>query len=463
MKKSLLICVAATLMALSPPGLAANLTEAYRDALRNDPTFKAAEAQKLATQQSEPIARGVFFPQVSAEGGADRLHDNQTLGNVDGGFNQTIKRYSLNAHQIIFDYASWGRLQNAKAQVKQAQATYDAAQQDLMIRLATAYFAILNAYDTLMATQAEKRSLAEQLRQTEEQFKVGLIAVTDVDQVRANYDLVVAREITQQNDISDRLEELRAITGIFYKKLAGVKGAVPLIPPTPNDINAWVRVTEKQNYTLLAARFAAQAAKENIKVQSAGHYPSVNAEGSYSYNDQSATEFFFQGVDSAQTDRIRKVTVNAQLPIFSGGTVTAQTRQAAYQYAQASAEMDFTHRSVLTKAREAFLGVISGISKIKADRQAVASNQSSLDATKAGYTVGTNTLLDVLIQQTALYRAQTDLTTDQYIYLIEILKLKQAAGTLSVQDIMLMNTWLNDIVNLSSYYYDPDVNISAPW
>jgi outer membrane protein len=445
------------------PCHAANLIEAYRDALQSDPTFKSAEAQKFAIQQSEPIARGAFFPKVSAIGAADRLHNDQTFGGTDNSFHQTIQRYALNANQIIFDYASWGRLQNAKAQVKQAQAAFNAAQQDLMIRLAGAYFSVLNAYDTLVSTQAEKRSLAEQLRQTEEQFKVGLIAVTDVDQVRANHDIVAAREIAQQNDVSDKLEGLRAITGVFYKKLAAIKGSAPLIPPTPNNINEWVKVTEKQNYTLLAARFAAQAAKENIKIQSAGHYPVVGAEGSYSYTDQSATQFFLTGTNSAQTDRIAKVTVNAQLPIFSGGTVTAQTRQASYQYAQAVADMDFTYRSVLTKAREAFLGVISGISKIKADKQAIASNQSSLNATRAGYAVGTNTLLDVLIQQTALYNAQTNFTTDQYTYLIDILRLKQAAGILSVQDLELMNTWLKDTIDLANYYYDADITRPTPW
>lgn len=433
---------------------AANLLQVYRDGLLNDPTFKAAEAQKLATEQLVPINRGALLPNIGATGSITESHVDQNLTNDQTSFSQRAQQYTLTANQVIFDYAAWNLLKNAKAQAKQAQATYDAAAQDLMMRVSNAYFAVLQAYDTLLATQAQKRSLAEQRRQTEEQFKVGLIAITAVDQVRASYDATIAQEIANKTTVSDKLEELRAITGIFYTQLTGIKDKLPLVSPEPNNINEWVKVAERQNYTLLAARYGVEAAKDMIKVQQGGHLPVINATSSYSYDNFSAVQFIGGSTVSADIVQTSSIGIAAQLPIYSGGTVTAQTRQASYQYAQVSAQMEQTRRNVLTQTREAFLGVISGISKIKADKQAVLSNESSLAATKSGYTVGTNTILDVLEQQSDLFVARTNYTTDQYAYLINTLSLKQAAGTLSENDLAIINSWLKEHINLSAYNFD---------
>lgn len=446
------------------PCFAEDLLDAYKQALESDPTFKTAEAQWQATNQLTPINRAALLPAILSNAGESRSYNRQTTRNRTDKFYETTGQYGLNINQVIFDYSAWSKLKNAQAQVKQGRATYDAAQQNLMLRVVTAYLAVLQAYDQWLATQAQKRSLEQQLEQTKAQFEVGLIAITGVEQVKASYDATVAQEIANQNTISNKLEELRAITGVFYTNIQSVKADLPLVAPTPASINTWVDIASKQNYTLQAAYFGMVAARQNISTQRAGHLPTVNATGSYNYQNQTGATLTESGF-TPNKDEVTSVGVNVNLPIYQGGLITAQTRQAAYQYGAASAQMEQTYRSTLTQAREAYLGVISGISKLKADRQTIISSQASLDSTKAGYTAGTNTIVDVLQQQSVLYSAQTSYAVDQYSYLLSILNLKLAAGTLSPKDLAEINSWLTRELDLSAYNFnvhEPSKQLAAP-
>ncbi|HVV67565.1 MAG TPA: TolC family outer membrane protein [Gammaproteobacteria bacterium] len=445
------------LFSWSLPGFAVDLMQAFQQGLNYDPTFKAAEAQYLATYELIPITRGALLPQITATGYLARIHEDiDFLGNQK--FYDTSTQYNISANQALFNYKDWALLQNARAQSKQAFASYNAALQDLMVRVANAYFSVLQAYDELLATEANKRSLAQQLHQTQEQYKVGLIAVTGVEQVRASYDLAIAQEIVNQNTVADKLEELRAITGVFYTRLAGIKINLPLVTPEPNDINEWVAVAVGQNYTLQSAFYAMIAAQQNVKVQRAGHFPVITGQASYAYDNESANPLGIgTGVGNTlvpQTTRLATIAVNATLPVFTGGTVTAQTNQAAWQYAEAAAQREQTYRNVATQTRESFLGVISGISKINADLQSIRSNESSLSSTKASYTVGTATIVDVLQQQFNLYSAQTQYAVDQYSYIISTLALKQAAGTLSINDMHLVNGWLGKPIDFTKFNFN---------
>lgn len=432
---------------------AQDLLQAFRDAQQNDPTFKAAEAQWMAQQQLIPINLAPLLPSLVSTGFYQDAHVVQTFSRSTQTFNQKDMNYQLNLTQQIFNYKYWKLLATAKAQVKQAQANYYAASQNLMLRVATAYFAVLQSYAALQVTQATKRSLAEQLHQTQEQFKVGLIAITGVEQVKASYDNTVAQEIANKNDVSNKLEELRAITGIFYTQLTGLRGSMPLISPQPANINAWVKIAADQNYTLKAAYFAMLAARENIKVQRAGHFPVVTGNANYTW-DHITDENIIGSFLTPVTTETTAVGVNVNFPIYQGGLVTAQTRQASQQYAQFSAQMEQVYRTILTQTRESYLGVISGISKIKADRQAIASNLSSLNATKAAYMVGTNTIVDVLQQQQSLYSAETVYANDQFNYIVSIITLKQAAGTLSDQDMVAIDSWLGKPIDFSAYDFN---------
>lgn len=434
-------------------GLATDLVDAYKDALQNDPTFKNAEAEYLANRQLVPIATSVLLPQLTTAASVQRANVHETFGPLSFRFDQTTSQYQINLNQMIFNLAAWQNVALATNQVKQAFANYNAAAQDLMFRVSNAYFAVLQAYDTLLATQAQKKALAQQLYQTEEQFRVGLIAITGVEQVKANYDTTIAQEIANKNAVADKLEELRAITGVFYTRLAGLPSKFPLLSPKPNDINAWVRIATQQNYTLKAATFNMGVAWENIKVQASGHFPVVVGNASYSYQYQNPASVgdilpFKQVVHAAA------VGASVNFPVYQGGLVNAQTKQASFQYAQASAQRDQTYRTIATQTREAYLGVMAGISKIKADKQAIISGQSSVDSTRAAYSVGTATIVDVLQQLTILYSAQSSLATDQYNYIMSTIMLKQAAGTLSGEDMVLINARLGKEIDFSAYNFN---------
>lgn len=451
-------CVLASTL-IAQPCFAVDLLMAYNQALQSDPQFKTAEGQWLATAQLNPMSRALLFPVITGPAGTARSHVDEMNGQRSTKFYQTTKQYGLNLSQVLFDYKAWAGLRNADAQVKSGRATYTAAAQNLMLRVATGYLAVLQAYDEWLATQAQKRSLAQQLQQTKAQYKVGLIAVTGMEQVKASYDATVAEEITNKNLISNKLEELRAITGTFYTQMLGVTADLPLTPPQPANINAWVDTAAKQNYTLQAANFAMVAARENIGIQRAGHFPSVSASGGYGYTNESNALTGSSASGPQPTDnRTASIGLSVNVPIYQGGLVLAETRQAAAQYAAASAQLEQTFRITLTQAREAYLGVMSGMSKLTADRQAIISNQASLDSTKAGYTAGNNTIVDVLQQQSSLYAAQTSYASDQYSYLLSILNLKQAAGTLSPQDLAEINSWLTRNVDLAAY----DFNATQP-
>ncbi len=448
------------LCSLTWPCFAANLIQVFHDALEHDPSFKAQEAEFLANKQLIPISRAALLPNISSSGSITYYRVEQRTGVSTGPvvgqaisnvpYNDTNQTYNLTISQSLFNYSNWMKLKYSKAQVKQAAANYFAACQNLMVQVTQAYFAILQSYDTLLATQAQKRSLAEQLRQTEEQFKVGVVPVTNVDQIKASYDATVAQEIANINTVADNLEALRAMTGVFYTNLAGIKNSLPLVAPHPNNINSWARISTRQNYNLQAYYWGMIAARENVKVQRGDHFPTItaNAGGSYVHDSNFGSGF------GSQTTNKQYIGVSYNLPIYSGGLITAQTRQASYQYAEAAANWEQTYRNTLSTTRQSYLGVISGASKVKADRQSIVSNQSSLAAIKAGYNVGANTITDILVQLSNLYSAQTTFATDQYNYIVSLVTLKQSAGTLNERDLRVINSWLGKRIDFSEYNFD---------
>lgn len=456
---------------------AANLSEVFEDAYANDPTFKAAQAQFQAIRQSIPLNISNFLPHIILSGSATRNRQHSEFGNAAAAlaagssqkpFYDDNTNLTLSATQSIFNYANWASLSTARAQVKEAAANLSAAAQDLMIRTSSAYFAVLTASQDLHFTQAEKIAIKRELDQNKDRYQVGLIPITAVYEAQARFDDVVAREIASKYQFSNRIEELRQITGKYYKILCGIEENIPLVSPTPSIIENWVTTAEKQNYTFLAARYASEAAKENIKVQFAGHFPVVDASGNF-------TETFddhYNG-DGSFRNKIASITVSGTLPVSSGGAVLASTDQARYQYQQALSVEEATHRSIVAQTRKAYLGVLSSISQVRADKQAIVSSQSAYDATVAAYDVGTRTMVDVLNAQSNLYNIQRVAVTQQYNYLLQTLLLKQTAGTLAPQDIFTINRLMrkrteliteNDIIHteIPKHHIPTQLDIHAP-
>ena len=415
-----------------------DLMQVYSQAVQSDPTFAQAKANWQSQKMNLPIAEAGYLPQVAVTSNGTRnyTHDVPSLGNPDYSWQYG---YGLTLTQPIFNFAAWKKITGADASVKSATATYLAAQQSLMQRTSQAYFNVLQAYDQLRYTIANKRAVWEQYVTAREQFRVGLIAVTDEYEARARYDQVVAQQISSQNNLNIQIENLRAITGRDYASLKTLGEKLPLVMPRPNNMAQWVAVANVQNYSIKAQNFAVIAAMEAVKQQAAGGYPSLALQSGYSqaYTDYNTLN---SRVDSANVGLA--LTYN---PI-QGGLVRASIKQAQYNYAAAAGQLDYIHRQTVDQTRTSFLSVLSFISQVQADKASIVSANNAVAATEAGFKVGTRTMVDVLNELSTLYQAQLQYANDQYSYINNIIALKAAAGTLSVPDLQEINTWLGKAI-----------------
>jgi outer membrane protein len=446
---------------------AANLMDVYQQALSSDPVYQQAIAQRMATSENIPINMSALLPQAGVAGGP-LLSKTHITGVPDSSALTTSSRgysFTLSLSQTVFNYAQFRALTGAQASGKQADAALNAATQDLMLRVATAYFAVLKDEDNLRYNLANKKSFNKQLDQIHQQYKVGLKTNTDVDTSQSSYDTAVAGYIAAETTLANDQENLRAITGTLYPSLARLSENFPLITPKPADMNAWVETAERQNWAIKSAQYANRAAMENIKQQNAGHYPTVSLQGSYnvSYSNTigngsttnpevnpSTTENNINGtlLPGNAHSNDAAVNLNFGIPLFQGGLVVAQTKQAKYNYQITTQQLEQSVRATINNTRQSYLGIILGIQQIQADKQAIKSTKSSYLGLHEGWRVGTQTLVSVLNQQQKVFMAQTQYATDRYAYVYNLLKLKQAAGTLSADDLQAINAWLISADNL---------------
>jgi outer membrane protein len=421
---------------------AEDLMSIYQQALQNDPTIAQAKATRDANAEVVPQAYAGLLPNVIAAANTTSVRTSANTPNSASGFtaDNSINQhsYTLTLTQPLFNLQNWMSVRAAHATEKQADATYNFALQDLIMRVSTAYFNVLAAQDNLRFTSAEKTATNNQLKQIKERYQVGLATMTDVYQAQASYDALVAQEIAAQNQVANAMEALKQITDLPYGQLAPLGENVPLLAPQPADPVKWTCAAEQYNWNLLAARYAAQAAKETVRQNFAGHFPTLNAVGQYQKGNN--LSFTAPATTESQSD----VGLQLSMNLFQGGLVASQTRQAQDKYVGLSDAMEATHRQVIFDTQQSFNNVMAGISKIQADRIAVVSAQSALESMNAGYKAGTKTILDVLTAQQNLYQAQANLSTDQYAYINNTLALKEAAGTLNIQDVMAINHWLKN-------------------
>jgi len=450
MKRLFPITLVACLVFSSAAMAVDDLLDTYKQALASDPVFKSEEANLMATKEDLPISRANLLPTISANGSIARQYDKTDLLDDSNTFYNNTAAYSLNIDQPIFNYTNWMAVKNASALVKQEEATYFSSGQDLMLRTATAYFNILAAQDTLWLTRAQKKSLASLLRDTKQRYDVGLIPITNLYQVQARYDSVCASEIAAENDVSVKREKLREIIGKEPGDLAILAKKVTLIHPDPDNVGRWMAVAERQNYSLLASRYATLAANENIKMQAGGHIPTLDVTGGYQYSYDGN----YNALGNMSRQRTATLGLTMNVPIYQGGMVSAKVRQASDQYQKASFDQETTYRTVISDTRQAFVSVLDAIHKTSAHAAAIVSNQSAYDAMLASYNYGTRTMTDVLDSQSYLYASENDHAQDQYNYIIQTLTLKKAAGTLGTSDLVLINKWLrkHDASDLDSKY-----------
>lgn len=418
---------------------AVDLLDVYKKALVSDPAFKAARATWLANRENLAISRADLLPQLAAEGFLTRARSSNEIET-----SSPIKRYNntsgytLQLTQSLFNFGSWNKVWGTQALVKKAQAEFMAAEEDLLNRVANAYFNVLQAKDVLAFARANKSSVERLFVQAEHKYDVGLTSITDLEDARKNHYRAIADEVGAVNNLSNALEQLSEITGIKYNDLDSVKAGFPLLSPHPESIERWVKAASLQNFGLMATRYDTIAARENIKTQNAGHLPSLTAQGNYGYQYDDN----YQGTGLSDRGKNASASLILSVPILQGGKVVAAAKQADYQYQEKTATEEKTHRSVVSQTRQTYLGILSNISKIKADLQAIKASQSSLQATRANYNAGIRTMADVLTAQSQLYDVQKAFASDEYAYIMNTLKLKALTGILNVGDLKKINSWL---------------------
>lgn len=419
------------------PLQADDLLSIYKLAIQSDPQFRAAQAESMAVMEAKPQAKALFLPNLSLSA---NVTDNRTettdstfFPSVTDDF--TSSGYSLSLDQTIYHHEYFVQLRQADARVSQAQTNLNAARQGLMLRVAESYFAVLGAQDNLVFALAEKTSIDHQLLQTKQRFNVGVTAITDVHEAQARYDQAVAQAIAAQNLLAVNIEKLREITGKAHKTLAIVSKTTPLIAPDPQDIEQWVKTALDQNMLLIASERSMDIARDEVARQRSGHYPTLDIVASHSHSDTT-------GSAAGNVRDSTSIGLELNVPIYQGGLVSSKTREAAYRYQQAQEQYQQQRRATERQARNAFLNVMGDISQAKALRQALASSQTALEATQVGFEVGTRTTVDVLNSQRELYRARRDYAQARYDYLLETLRLKQAAGILTDVDLEQINKWL---------------------
>ncbi|UWZ97893.1 outer membrane channel protein TolC [Vibrio splendidus] len=436
MKKLLPLFISAAIGSLSSSAFADTLAEVYDQAKQNDPQLLRSAAQRDAAFEAVTSSRSDLLPQINLTANYDiNRGDRDTSGVGNSSIDNNTWGAAIGFSQELYQRSSWITLDTAEKTARQSDSAYAAEQQALILRTATAYFDVLRAQDNLEFVRAEKAAVARQLEQTKQRFEVGLSAITDVHDAQAQYDGVLADEVLAENDLTNSYEGLREITGQEHSNLSILDTDRFSASKSSESAVALVEQAQQKNLSLLASRISQDIAKDNISLANSGHLPSLTLDGSYALSDQSnSTQDYDQ-------DNLN-IGLNLVVPLYTGGSTTSLTKQAEYNYVAASEDLEATYRSVVKDVRAFNNNISASIGALRAYEQSVVSAQSALEATEAGFDVGTRTIVDVLDSTRRLYDANKNLSDARYNYILSVLQLRQAVGTLSEQDIVDVNAGL---------------------
>lgn len=444
-----------------------NLVDIYQLALQNDPSFRAAQASLRVGLEEENRGRAELLPKVNVTAGF-HLNRTQSRGqfpaggilfpsNTDIGSESKVWGVSLN--QPIFDLSAWFRFQRGQNLTQQAKAQFSVDQQSLIIRVAEAYVGVLRALANLEASRAQESATQRQLEQARERFEVGLVAITDVREAEAAHDLAVANRLADEGALQVAREQLSILTGRRHTDFWVLKEDYPVVKPDPLDMDEWVRFARQNNYAVKVASLSRDAALQAARAAGAEHLPKIIASLSYS---ESRSENDFHNIAPFTTDPVTgeripggerffnfprnanqgALSLNLTMPLFAGGGISAARRQAYAEYNRTEEEYLSAVRSTVQNTRAEYINVVTNVARTQANQQAVISSRSSLEATEAGYEVGTRNIVDLLIALRALYAAVRDHANARLDYVLATLRLKRLAGTLSPEDIRELNLWL---------------------
>ncbi|MEK1908420.1 MAG: TolC family outer membrane protein [Pseudomonas sp.] len=440
------------------------LVTVYNEAVKNNADLAAARANYGAISEVVPQARAGLLPNISGGADATDTHTkvDTSLDDVSGTRSGLSYRASLS--QPLFRADRWFQYQAAKASNEQASLSLSATEQNLILQSAETYFAVLRAQDTLASTKAEEAAFKRQLDQANERFDVGLSDKTDVLEAQAGYDTSRANRILAQRAVDDAFQALVTLTNNEYAAIEGVQHALPILAPVPNDAKAWVDTAAQQNLNLQASNYAVDAAEETLRQRKAGHAPTVDAVAQYQKGDNDSLGFSNPtGSGLRYNGDAEQTTIGLQLniPIYSGGLTSSQVREAYQRLDQSEQQRESLRRQVVENTRNLHRAVNTDVETVQARKQSIISNQSALEATEIGYQVGTRNIVDVLDAQRQLYSSVRNYNDARYDYILNNLRLKQAAGTLAPSDLEALSHFLKSDYDPDKDFLPPDLAKSA--
>jgi outer membrane protein len=432
---------------VAPAAFAVDLVGVHDLALKNDPRLRAAEYRREATAENKTQAWANLLP--SLDGSVSRTFGSSKAsiaGEQISDADTDNENYGLTLRQSLYRQANYETLDISRGQISQAEAIYRLAFNDFLIRVADGYFVVLTLADGVIFAEAEEKAFQRQFEQAEQRFEVGLTAVTDVHEARATYDNARARAIVARNNLADAKEGLRELTGQYFEIYDKLQEELPLVEPSPGNAEDWVELALTNSPRVNAAHAGVDVADSNMRLQRAGHFPTLDLVASYSdfTNNKFLIRDDFQnpigttslGVEDTQVQLVLNI------PIYQGGVVNSRTRQAALLLDATAEDLDDIQRQTVRASHDAFRGVIGSIQEVQAFGQALISAESALEATQAGFEVGTRTIVDVLIAEQRYYQAQRDNSVARHAYIVNHLRLKAVAGLLSSDDLQVVNQLL---------------------
>jgi len=442
-----LLTLALSLAAVSLPSHGEDLLDAYRQARANDPVLAQADATRLAVRENVPQARALLLPQINAgmslqqqsiSGNSNISGNGSSPARLSG--HERVRSISGSVDQTILNLSDIANLQAAHSTSDAQEKTYEAAAQELFVRVATSYFTVLNDEEQLAYAKANEEAFRVTYDQAEQQYKVGIVAVTNVYQTKSYYEAAKANTVSVQNTLANDRQALSVITGKPVGDLKKLRPELPMDPPSPADPQNWVDSAMKNNPTLASAQLSVDAAEHSVNAARAGHLPTISA----SLSRAKSTAWLENGgYNVAGNGRWgNTIGVTLSVPIFSGGLTQSKVRQSIYQRDEAQDSMELTRRQVTQNTLNYYNSVLAGISEVESGKAAVESAQKAVDATKAGFQVGTQIILDVLTSIQQLTQAQSTYSVARHQLVLNRLLLKQSAGTIDYNDMEYANSLL---------------------
>ena len=426
------------LLVFAFPAAAQDLRQVFRDAKAYDAQYAAARYALQAGLEKLPQGRALILPTLNLTAGA--THTDQEfrpksaeIASLDRDFRS--QNYLLSFTQPVFRRQNTLQYNQAEFQVKQAEAVFGQAGQDLIVRVAQAYFDLLSADDSLTLVRAQKTAIGEQLEQAKRNFEVGTATITDTHEAQSRFDLTAAQEIVAQNEVDTKRRALQQLTGKEYGALRALRSQIKLTPPNPPIMQSWVDIAEKQGYPVLIQESVTEIAQLEAKRQVAGHYPTLDLVGTRSYNDQNSPST--SGIAGRQTTST--ISLQLAVPLYAGGAINSREREAAANHEKSKQDLENARRGSALATRQSYLLVINGIAVVGALEQALISSQSALDSNKLGYEVGVRINIDVLNAQQQVFLTRRDLLVARYGTIMNHFRLKAAAGTLREEDLEEVN------------------------